>query len=767
VQDNVASVTARIAALARYAHSLEPEGRRIFNDPYAAEFLGRPVRTVVRSAAIRRLMRAYFDRKLPGAYGEVGARTAYIDEYVLSRVRAGAGQIVILGAGYDCRAYRLPELEGVRVFEVDHPATQAAKKQIVEGMLGSLPRHVSYVGVDFQRDSVHDRLTQSGYDHSRMTAFVWEAVTRYLSAAAVDETLRFVASNTGAGTSILFDYIYGSLLRSGSTEAKKWVRYFESQMREPYTFAIEEGQIGAFMAQRGFRNIHNVDARYMEATYFKPAGQSIKVNRFFGWVTAEVGSDASPGAQGTPVTTPDVTRGDLPNQIDTLSRVPMLEALTREQLAHIHRSGQIVDFEAGHEITREGDDTRDFYILLQGEALVTLRLDKEHGVIDAGTVGPLETLGELALLLDEPRTATVTATRPVTALRLDAATFRRLYRDLPEFGLAVSRELARRLESTYRQKHVLDAALNGTPITVQAPDLTRTRSYMSRYYSTVLRNVLGSHQLLVEARFPTYQSQLRISREEQKRWFELLGATEAEQRAPFPYYIQNGTFVLMDAVNEIGINFRHLLHLKVEMTIATDGPPLLPETDYTTTSRVVDMIHLSKDRVALVWQSRFERDGQLVMTLKDYFVILNIAPEYVEALKNNDRYGKHDPAQFAGIRKREAKLRSVPMSARVTFPLERDTGVRFGRVSGDMNPVHTTRLAARMFGYPRPFVQGLYTASMVLKTLTGRTTKPLSGFSIIFCNPAFLEQTMTLAWSDTEFEVWDEQDTLVACGEYR
>ena len=767
MDDNVASVTARIAALARYAHSLEPAGRRIFNDPYAAEFLGVPLRIVVRSAAVRRLMRAYFDRKLPGAYGEVGARTAYIDEHVLSRVRKGASQVVILGAGYDCRPYRIPELARVRVFEIDHPATQSAKKKIVERMLGSLPGHVSYVSVDFLHESVLDKLTQSGYDHGRMTAFVWEAVTRYLSAESVDETLKFVASNTGAGTSILFDYIYASLLRSGSTEAKQWVRYFESQMKEPYTFAIEEGQIGAFMSRRGFRNVHNVDARFMEATYFQPARQSVKVNRFFGWVTAEVGSDETPSAEGTAVAPSDPKRGDLRDQIDILARVPMFDTLTREQLEQICRSAQIVDFEPGHEITREGDDTREFYILLRGEALVTLRLDQEHGVVDAGTLGPLETLGELALLLDEPRTATVTATRPVTALRLDAEAFRRLYRELPQFGLAVSRELARRLETTYRQRNVLDAALSGTPIKVQAPDLARTRSYMSKYYSTVLRNVLGGHQLLTDGRFPAYQSDLRVSREDQKQWFELLGTTAAEERAPFPYYISNGTFVLMNAVNEIGINFRHLLHLKVEMVIATDGPPLEPETDYTTTSRIVDMIHLSKDRVALVWQSRFERDGQLVMTLKDYFVVLNIAPEYVEALKNNERYGKHDPAQFAGIRTRQAKLRSVPASARVTFPLERDTGVRFGRVSGDMNPVHTTRIAARLFGYPRPFVQGLYTASMVLKTLTGRTTKSLSRFSIIFCNPAFLEQTMTLAWSDTEFEVWDEQDTIVACGEYR
>src|SRR4029453_2033667 len=222
--------------------------------------------------------------------------------------------------------------------------------------LGSLPRHVSYVGVDFQRDSVHDRLTQNGYDHGGMTAFVWEAVTRYLSPAAVDETLRFVASNTGEGTSILFDYIYGSLMRSGSTEAKKWMRFFESQMKEPYTFAIEEGQIEAFMSRRGFRNIHNVDARYMEETYFKPAGQSIKVNRFFGWVTAEVGSEGAPRAEGTPVMSNGPKRDDLRDQVDILARVPMLAALTREQIEHVRLSGQIVDFEPGHGITREGDD---------------------------------------------------------------------------------------------------------------------------------------------------------------------------------------------------------------------------------------------------------------------------------------------------------------------------------------------------------------------------------------------------------------------------
>jgi methyltransferase (TIGR00027 family) len=302
------------------------------------------------------MLLAYFERKLPGAYGEVGARTAYIDEYVLSQVRKGARQIVILGAGYDCRGYRLPDLELVRVFEVDHPQTQSVKKQIVENMLGALPRNVSYVSVDFERDSLLDKLTQSGYDHGRMTAFVWEAVTRYLSCESVDETLRFVSSNTGEGTSILFDYIYGSLLRSGSTEAKKWTQYFASQMQEPYTFAIEEGQIEEFLSRRGFCKVCNVDARYMEARYFKSTGQPIKVNRFFGWVTAEVGSEKSQGVERPE--TSATAHDDSPDYVGTLARVPMLEALRRDQLEHIYRSGKIVQFEPTEKITVEEDATR-------------------------------------------------------------------------------------------------------------------------------------------------------------------------------------------------------------------------------------------------------------------------------------------------------------------------------------------------------------------------------------------------------------------------
>jgi methyltransferase (TIGR00027 family) len=121
--------------------------------------------------------------------------------------------LVILGAGYDTRAYRFDKLkEEVKVFEVDHPATQKVKIEKVSKALGSLPGHVVYVSVDFEKERLDKKLSESGYNKSLKTLFIWEGVTMYLTAEAVDETLAFVAGNSGKGSSIIFNYIFRSVL---------------------------------------------------------------------------------------------------------------------------------------------------------------------------------------------------------------------------------------------------------------------------------------------------------------------------------------------------------------------------------------------------------------------------------------------------------------------------------------------------------------------------------------------------------------------------
>ena len=149
------SRTAQYMAFFRALESRRPAAERLFVDPVADAFLDRPLRAAVAAAAlpgVGRVIPWVLDRRIPGPRASAVARTRYIDDALRAAVAAGTEQVVILGAGYDSRAYRLPELRGVRVFEVDHPDTQSVKRQVLERRFGALPPHVTFVAVDFDRE---------------------------------------------------------------------------------------------------------------------------------------------------------------------------------------------------------------------------------------------------------------------------------------------------------------------------------------------------------------------------------------------------------------------------------------------------------------------------------------------------------------------------------------------------------------------------------------------------------------------------------------
>ena len=152
------------------------------------------------------LIRWALERAAPGSYGFAIARTRCFDDALLSEAADGIQQVVILGAGYDSRAIRFAnELKGVRVFEVDHPGTQARKMSILLRSNIEVPKNVQYVPVDFNRDALEAELVKKGFSRSRRTLFLWEGVSYYLQKPVVAGVLRFAAS-CAPGSSIVFDY---------------------------------------------------------------------------------------------------------------------------------------------------------------------------------------------------------------------------------------------------------------------------------------------------------------------------------------------------------------------------------------------------------------------------------------------------------------------------------------------------------------------------------------------------------------------------------
>jgi methyltransferase (TIGR00027 family) len=132
-------------------------------------------------------------------------RTAAIDQYLREACAHGVRQVVILGAGLDGRAYRLPELADAEVFEVDHPATQAFKKSRL-GLLQQTARQLHFVTVNFEKDSLDDALERAGHRSGEPTFFIWEGVVMYLTDEAVRGTLRVVSARSAPGSRIVINY---------------------------------------------------------------------------------------------------------------------------------------------------------------------------------------------------------------------------------------------------------------------------------------------------------------------------------------------------------------------------------------------------------------------------------------------------------------------------------------------------------------------------------------------------------------------------------
>ncbi len=214
----------------------------LFADPLAGRFLSGPYRLA--SFLPAALLARVIDARWPGPRAAVSVRTRWIDDAVAASLARGLDQIVLLGAGFDTRAYRLPGVDRVRVFEVDHPATQAMKRQ----MVGEAPAHVHYVPVDFKRDSLRDALERARLRKDARTLWIWEGVTNYLDESSVDATLRFVA---GAGQRLLFTYVDRAVLDNpaafeGGRESVAHVK----RLSEPFTFGLDPAGLRDYLGER-------------------------------------------------------------------------------------------------------------------------------------------------------------------------------------------------------------------------------------------------------------------------------------------------------------------------------------------------------------------------------------------------------------------------------------------------------------------------------------------------------------------------------------
>lgn len=195
-----------------------------------------------------------------GLVDHLDLRTGAIDRELDEAVHAGARTLVILGAGFDGRAYRLPCLRGLDVFEVDHPDTSASKRTRAAA-LSSTARSLRHVAVDFDQMSVDDALEEHGHDASVPTVWIWEGVTPYLPPAATEITLRAIARRSAPSSRLLMTYAVPKLVGRSAPRLEAIVRQGFAWLGEPLRGAMTPQEAARCVQAHGFESIRDSGQR--------------------------------------------------------------------------------------------------------------------------------------------------------------------------------------------------------------------------------------------------------------------------------------------------------------------------------------------------------------------------------------------------------------------------------------------------------------------------------------------------------------------------
>jgi len=296
VRSGRASRTAEHNALFRMLEGSFPPGVRLFEDLLAPAFLTWPLvalRPVVSMPAGGRAVCRVIDRRWPGVRTSVAARTRLIDDTLDALADSRLGQLVILGAGFDTRPYRLGRLRSVPVFEVDHPDTQAAKRDVLRRVLPALPGNVTFVPSDFNVGTLVGTMSTSGYEPSRPTVFLWEGVTNYLTERAVDATLRWCAQ-AAEDSLLLFTYVHSDVLsKPDAFVGGRRLHSTLDKVGEQLTFGMDPTDMAPYLAERGLKLDWDLGAAEYRARYFGGRAKAMVGHEFYRVAAAHVSTASS------------------------------------------------------------------------------------------------------------------------------------------------------------------------------------------------------------------------------------------------------------------------------------------------------------------------------------------------------------------------------------------------------------------------------------------------------------------------------------------
>jgi len=253
-----------------------PRNRRIVIDDLAYNILPAGTRAFVwlmRAHVFREWMIRATEKKLPGIWAGMLGRKRYIDEKLTESI-GGMDAMMNLGAGFDTRAFRLRELSGVQVWEVDQSENIRKKHKRLLKVLGSIPSHIRLVPVDFDRGELEGMLASQGYSGEMKTFFIWEGVTQYLTDGGIRSTFDFLA-HAAPGSHLAFTYIRRDFLDGRNMHG--WQEGYRKYVTNDglWLFGMNPEEWPSFLQKYGWRLREDVGAGELDERYIRPTGRQL------------------------------------------------------------------------------------------------------------------------------------------------------------------------------------------------------------------------------------------------------------------------------------------------------------------------------------------------------------------------------------------------------------------------------------------------------------------------------------------------------------
>lgn len=264
IQAGEPSKSALLVARLRAVHQLLDDPI-VFNDPFALPVLGPQVEALVRNDPFQ-----FTDPMLRGMRAMMVVRSMLAEDELKRAVQAGVRQYVVLGAGLDTFAYRNPLADnGLHVFEVDHPSTQAWKRANLKEAGIAIPDTMTFVGVDFSKEELAGKLQEAGFRADQPAYFSWLGVTVYLPRDAVFKTLEYIAS-LPKGSGVTFDYRVmpeSPFINPIERVISEFIGKMISDQGEPWLNAFDPQTFPQELRELGFQAATDINPPELSARY--------------------------------------------------------------------------------------------------------------------------------------------------------------------------------------------------------------------------------------------------------------------------------------------------------------------------------------------------------------------------------------------------------------------------------------------------------------------------------------------------------------------